>query len=281
MIAATILKYKPPADWKALLRFLAPRAIRGVEAVDVNGLTIRRSLRIGEDVGWVETRFNEAAAHLEIQHTLGGRTNEIESKAIRVFDLDAPGEAIERVVGGGGTVRVPGAWDEFEMGVRAILGQQITVRAAHTLAGRLAERWGERLESPWADVGFVFPSAGRLAGLETAAIRSIGLTENRAGTLSRFAEWSAMSPERRPAIRSLKGIGPWTEAYFAMRAGKDRDAFPAQDLGVQKGLALEGCGSVKAAREATRRAEAWRPYRAYGVMLLWASLASNTKEERR
>jgi AraC family transcriptional regulator of adaptative response / DNA-3-methyladenine glycosylase II len=195
------------------------------------------------------------------------RLNEIGVKARRVLDIDAPAEELEKMFPGRGGVRVPGAWDEFEMGVRAILGQQVTVKAAHTLAGRLAERWGRKLVTPWEEVGLVFPEAELVAELAVEELRAIGLTRQRAETVKSFAGW--MAEGQIGDMEALPGIGPWTRAYFDMRSGRDRDAFPAGDLGVQKALGIRERGTGKAKRLAEARAEKWRPWRAYAVMLLW------------
>lgn len=271
------LKYKPPLDWPALLGFLEPRAIRWVERVEASSLRLRRTLRLGGGVGWLEAVARPASCLVEIR--LAGdagfvsSSGEIEAKARRVFDLDCPVEDVEARLGKGSCHRVPGAWDDFEMGVRAILGQQVTVKAAHTLAGRLAEKWGEALPTPWEEVSRVFPTAKAVAGLEVEELRGIGLTMKRAETLAGFARWHCLEAGARPPLLSLPGIGPWTENYVRMRSGRDKDAFPAGDLGVQKALGLEKPGSAGAAKEAERLSQVWRPYRAHAVMLLWSSLA--------
>jgi AraC family transcriptional regulator of adaptative response / DNA-3-methyladenine glycosylase II len=274
MISATILKYKPPLDWNRLLSFLAPRAIRNVEHVNVEALTLRRSLHFQGQSGWLECRIDTTQHHIHLQHSSQLPTHEIEAKATRVFDLTAPVEALETLFPGHAGLRVPGAWDSFEMGVRAILGQQVSVKAAHTLAARLVENWGDAIDTPWPEISRVFPAPDRLAKLQATDLRSIGLTEARAQTLLSFAQWSALAPTQRPPLLSLRGIGPWTESYFRMRSGEDRDAFPAGDLGVQKALALEKPGSPRAQKQALEAAEAWRPLRSYAVMLLWSSLSA-------
>jgi 3-methyladenine DNA glycosylase/8-oxoguanine DNA glycosylase len=274
MIAATILKYKPPLDWDRLLTFLAPRAIRGVEAADPGALVLRRTLTQGERTGWLECRVEPAGHTLRIEYSGDFARHEIEAKATRVFDLTAPVAELEKLFPGHGGLRVPGAWDDFEMGVRAILGQQVSVKAAHTLAARLAQTWGTPIQTPWPEITLAFPVPQRIATLQPEELRAIGLTSARAQTLLAFAQWSTLPPETRPPLLSLRGIGPWTESYFRMRSGADRDAFPAGDLGVQKALGLESPGSVRAGKQAVEAAEGWRPFRSYAVMLLWSSLAN-------
>jgi 3-methyladenine DNA glycosylase/8-oxoguanine DNA glycosylase len=277
MIAATILKYKPPLDWNRLLQFLAPRAIRGVEAVEPTALSLRRSLRCAGRAGWLECTVDDKTHCLHVRASADLPWNEIEAKAASVFDLSAPVAELERLFPGHGGLRVPGSWDNFEMGVRAILGQQISVKGAHTLAGRLVENWGDPIATPWPEIHRVFPLPERLAQLSATELRSIGLTEARTQTLLGFAQWSSLPADQQPPLLSLRGIGPWTEAYFRMRSGQDRDAFPAGDLGVQKALGLADqakLGSPRAQKLALEAAERWRPYRSYAVMLLWSLLAN-------
>lgn len=277
MISATILKYKPPLDWNRLLGFLAPRAIRNVESVDAEAYSLRRTLAVDGKPGWLECRIDIARSEIRIEHSAALASNEIEVKAARVFDLSADVAEIEKRFPGHGGLRVPGAWDSFEMGVRAILGQQVSVKAAHTLAGRLVEKWGDSIDTPWPEISRVFPAPERLAALSAAELRSIGLTETRAQTLYGFSQWSALDPLQRRPLLSLPGIGPWTEAYLRMRSGEDRDAFPAGDLGIQKALMLEKPGSHRAQKQAVELAEAWRPFRSYAVILLWSSLANKER----
>ena len=171
-----------------------------------------------------------------------------------------------------------GAWDGFELGVRAILGQQVSVRAASTLAARLAERFGTPV------AGFehlaltrVFPGPEVVAG---ADLTSLGLTAARAETVRRFAEGVAGGELVLDAsqgldrlverLQQVPGIGPWTAHYIAMRAAGERDAFPSGDLGMRRYL---GGGARLAAVELLRRAERWRPWRAYAAMHLWVGTA--------
>jgi len=267
------LQVRRPFDWEGLLSFFAPRAIPGVEAIE-EGL-LQRSFRQGAQVGHLEVRYD---GELVVRTWGGVPKGEL---ARRVLDVDAPvdeiqkrfsadpviGPLLERWPG----IRLPGAWDGFEMGVRAILGQQVSVKAAHTLAGRLVAKFGRQTNSPFPRVDRVFPLAQELAGVEVEELASIGLTRKRAETLHHFAVWSALPEGERGRLIELPGIGPWTESYLRMRGSSDRDAFPAGDLGVQKALGISGLGPVKAAREAEAKSQAWRPLRAYAVFLLWRS----------
>ncbi|MDX2268683.1 MAG: AlkA N-terminal domain-containing protein [Bryobacter sp.] len=266
------LKYKPPVDWQRLLGFLAPRAIRGVESIDVEAKRLRRTLRFEQQLVLVECCVDEGQSYVSL--SAGGQVTAAEKLATIVFDLEAPVEALAEYFPQTPGIRVPGAWDEFEMGVRAILGQQISVAAAHTLAGRLAERWGEAIQTPWPEIRTAFPQASTIAACSAAELREIGLTAKRAECLLSFAKWYAQG---KPGdILDLPGIGPWTKAYWEMRTGADRDAFPAADLGVQKALGIANPGSATARREAEKRSQFWRPWRSYAVMMLWTGAAIPT-----
>jgi AraC family transcriptional regulator of adaptative response / DNA-3-methyladenine glycosylase II len=173
-------------------------------------------------------------------------------------------------------LRVPGAFDGFEVAVRAILGQQVTVAAARTVAGRLAAAFGERIETPFASLNTVFPGAGRIAELPCGRIARIGMPGARARTVLALARAVAdgdlvLTPNADientlARLRTLPGIGEWTAQYIAMRALAWPDAFPHTDLGVMKAL------GERSARHVLAAGDAWRPWRAYAVMHLWQSL---------
>jgi AraC family transcriptional regulator of adaptative response / DNA-3-methyladenine glycosylase II len=176
-------------------------------------------------------------------------------------------------------LRVPGTWDPYEIGVRAIIGQQVTVAGASTLAGRLVERHGERVPDPAAPgLTHTFPSPSTLA---EADLDGIGLTRARAGAVSAFAAAVAADRVRLDAtvpleelvgaIAGVHGVGPWTAQYVALRMGQP-DALPASDLGLRRALAEPGAGPVlPSAAEVTVRAGAWRPWRALAAVHLWTS----------
>jgi AraC family transcriptional regulator of adaptative response / DNA-3-methyladenine glycosylase II len=278
------LAYRPPLDWRRLLAYLGPRAIPGVEHVD--GGVYRRALRFEGAEGIIEVRPLERRAALELvaPETLGAHLAGIVHRTRRVFDLGAdPREivahlrrdpALARMLGRRRDVRVPGAWDGFELAVRAILGQQISVAAATTLAGRLALRHGQPLERPSGAITHTFPAPAVLAA---ADLRAAGLTGGRARTLAEFAAGvarGAIALEATDGLEAaiarwtaLPGIGPWTAHYMAMRALSEPDAFPAGDLGLRKAMAENGTLPGEAALE--RRSESWRPWRAYAAMLMW------------
>jgi AraC family transcriptional regulator of adaptative response / DNA-3-methyladenine glycosylase II len=176
-------------------------------------------------------------------------------------------------------LRVPGAFDGFEMAVRAILGQQVTVAGARTVAGRFAQTFGDAIETPFAALTTLFPTAMHVASTLPERIARIGMPGSRARTVVALARAVAdgrvvLMPNADieatlAALRALPGVGEWTAQYIAMRALAWPDAFPHTDLGVMKALGETGARRVLAA------GEAWRPWRAYAVMHLWQSL---TKE---
>jgi AraC family transcriptional regulator of adaptative response / DNA-3-methyladenine glycosylase II len=265
---------------------LKDRAVLGVEHVD--GDEYRRTFRADGRPGWLSVtpsgpRSLRLELHVAPTRELGGLIARIR----RLFDLDARPHAIAerlrsvpriaRLVDARPGLRVPGAFDGFELAVRAVLGQQVSVRAATTLGGRLVARFGDAsgIEQPGLDR--LFPPAERLAGAGEQALISIGLTSQRARTIQALAAAVAegrvsLAPSADPAremeaMQALPGIGPWTAHYVAMRALRWPDAFPSGDLVVKKAL---GVDSARAAEEA---AEGMRPWRSYAVMHLWASLA--------
>jgi AraC family transcriptional regulator of adaptative response / DNA-3-methyladenine glycosylase II len=223
---------------------------------------------------------------VELATSLAPALPSILSGLRNLFDLDARpdviaghlrGEAkLAQIVARTGGLRVPGALDGFELAVRAILGQQVSVKAASTLAGRLAARFGESIETPLACLNRLAPTAERLAHAPTAQLTELGITHRRAETIRALARAEVrraidLSPGPQPenvaaALVDLPGIGPWTAEYVAMRALRWPDAFPSGDLGLVRASGL------KNARALHRAAETWRPWRAYAAMYLWESL---------
>ena len=278
------LAYRPPLDWQHLLGFLGSRGIAGVELV--TGKIYHRTVRIeAKNVihrGWIAVTQHKSKAVLRIHiaAALVGVLPHVMSRIKQLFDLschpDEIGAALGDLAAGHVGIRLPGAFDGFELAVRAVLGQQITVRAATTLAGRFAAAFGDEVATPLAGLQRAFPAADRIAALAVDDIAQLGIIAARARTILALARQVAdgelrLDPAADVAathtqLRAIPGIGDWTAQYIAMRALAWPDAFPHTDYGVMKAL------GEKNPRKVLDRAEAWRPWRAYAVMHLWRSL---------
>lgn len=287
------LPWQKPFDWAAQRDFLAGRATAGVECVtDVGYL---RTVLVDGQPGVIECAPDVSGSSLRL--TLHGVATRnlfpVVQRVRELFDLDAPVTDITHVLEADRLlepflrarpgVRVPGAWDGFELTVRAILGQQISVKAATTLAGRIANRYGKRIQLPDSLRGRdealqltrLFPTAESLC---RARFNGVGLIGRRAATLRGVAravvsgrldfDHSGDPDEFYQTFVAIAGIGDWTAQYVMMRALKCPDAFPATDLGLT-------AATRASAAKLRGRAEAWRPWRAYAAMLLWGSLANS------
>lgn len=276
------LDYRPPLDWPALLAFLGARAVAGVE--EVAGGRWRRTVRLGRHVGWVEVRAVQGRPALlaRASLSLAGALMPLTARLRALLDLDAHPDAVAAHLGRDRLLRaslrrhpglrVPGAFDGFEAALRVVLGQQVTVRAATTISGRLAEALGEPLATPFPALRRLAPTPEAVAGAGEARLARLGMPGARARTLGALARAIAgggltlerhAGPEALGALRALPGVGDWTAEVVAMRALGDPDAFPAGDLGVLQALGL------RSPRLAAARAEAWRPWRAYAALHLW------------
>jgi AraC family transcriptional regulator of adaptative response / DNA-3-methyladenine glycosylase II len=287
------LPYRPPLDWDAMLAFLASRAIPGVEAV--HGRTYARSISLAGHDGVIfvepgEGSFVEATIRFPRLDALPA----IIARIRRVFDLGADPGAIEThlsedpllapLVAARPGLRVPGGWDGFELGVRAVLGQQITVPAARRLAGVLAEACGRPLRAAPAigsGLTHVFPDPARVAAgdLSVLAMPRARIDALRSLARALVADPSLLSASRgldeaAERLRRVKGIGEWTAQYIAMRQLREPDAFPVGDSGLMRALGAR-VGRKPTPAELLSRAERWRPWRAYAAAHLWASLAPN------
>jgi AraC family transcriptional regulator, regulatory protein of adaptative response / DNA-3-methyladenine glycosylase II len=285
------LAYRPPYDWDALLAFLAARAVPGVESVQ--GGRYRRTIAIEGQSGVIsigrDPSGSAPALSLEVRFADPRALLAIVERVRRVFDLGADPAVIAaclrrdallrgRLARHPG-IRCPGAWDGFELVVRAVLGQQVSVRAATTLASRIAERFGSPLAGAGDGLDRLFPTPAQLA---TAALEDAGVMPARAETIralgrdvaaGRLALAGAGDVDAiLSAFRARAGIGEWTAAYVAMRALGEPDAFPAGDRVLLR-LAAE-----PNARALERRSEAWRPWRAYAVMLLWQGAVDDARK---
>lgn len=268
------LAYRPPYDWKAVIGFLATRATPGVESVEAN--RYQRTITIDGNAGSIavspaddgpalilEVRFGDPRALLTIVERVR-RMFDIGADPTVIADQLSGDPLLKRALAAHPGIRVPGAWDPFELAVRAIIGQQISVRAATTMTGRIAERW--RLTPD---------------NLVDAPLEEAGIISARASTIRTLAR--AVLDKRvcfdadsiLPSLRSIPGIGEWTAQYVAMRALNEPDAFPSGDL------VLRRMAGDLSTRELDRRSESWRPWRAYAVMLLWqAAKDLETRTER-
>ena len=279
------LPARSPLDGARMLGFLGERAIPGVEAVE--GDTYRRTFSLGETRGALAVRVvaGEPFVILRVHVDRPCPLLPIIERVSRMFDLGTDSEdiaahlardpALARVLKGRKDVRVVGAWDPFELAVRAILGQQVSVRGARTLAGRLAQAFGSRVEGVSAPaLGFLFPvpeslAESRLDGIGIPGARALAIRSLAAAVASRALDFASLGglEEAVERLTALPGFGEWTAQYVAMRALGEPDAFPAGDLGVRRALARGG--RLPSLREARARAERWRPWRAYAVMALW------------
>lgn len=285
------LAYRPPFAWDRLLAFLELRAIPGVEAV-VDGAywrTARISCVEGDEAsGWISVRpdVEHDRAIVTVSTSLLGALPQVIGRVRHQFDLDCDPKSIALGLDGFAKrfpqnfligTRLPGCFDAFEMCVRAILGQQISVKGASTLAGRVARSLGRPIETPVEGLAFTFPSASDIVALGDAGedeLGSLGIVGARCRTICRLADELASGaldlgygadPESTiPALEALPGIGPWTAQYIAMRATGYPDAFPSTDLGVKKAL------DPLSKREIEDVAEGWRPWRSYATMSLWS-----------
>jgi AraC family transcriptional regulator of adaptative response / DNA-3-methyladenine glycosylase II len=281
-----LLRYRPPYDWPAMLGFLRTRAIAGVESVQ--GDVYRRTIGFDGHQGTITVRPAPGnALQATVRFPKLSTLPQIIARLRRVFDLAADPDAIALqlikdptlapLLAARPGLRVPGAWDGFELAVRAVLGQQITVPGAIRLAGTLVVRFGEQLRDPDGALTHVFPEPGVLAGVDPA---SLGVPRSRGTALLAVAAAVVADPhifaagrslaEAVAQLRALPGIGEWTAQYIAMRQLREPDAFPAADIGLMRALA-DSEGLRPTASALLARAETWRPWRAYAAQHLWAS----------
>jgi AraC family transcriptional regulator, regulatory protein of adaptative response / DNA-3-methyladenine glycosylase II len=273
------LDYRPPLELDRLLAFLRARAIEGVE--EVGDDYYARTAIVGDRIGRISIakERDRHSLRASISLSLAPKVVEICARLRALFDLDAQPDRIAAQLGGSieasvrarPGLRVPGAFDGFEMGVRAIVGQQISVANAAVLLARFARRFGEALE----DGALLFPRPSTVVRAGTDAVAELGMPRARAQTIVDLARAIdegevELSPASDPeetirALEEIRGIGPWTSHYLAMRALKWPDAFVAGDLVLQRKL------GVSSARDAEEKARAWSPWRAYAVMHAWES----------
>jgi AraC family transcriptional regulator of adaptative response / DNA-3-methyladenine glycosylase II len=281
------LSYRPPYDWEGILAFLGARMMQGVEFV--TGDSYARTVRLGRHTGWVRvTHYPEKhALQVSFTHSLTPVLPSLLGRLRHLFDLSARPDLIgahlrkdprlNKGVARNPGLRVPGAFDGFELAVRAILGQQITVKAATTLAGRWAGAFGEEIKTPFPGLSRLSPLADAVARVQPGDLAQLGLVRARAASILGLARAfragslqleTGADPEA--AIRqlvALPGIGQWTAHYIAMRALRWPDAFPKEDI------AVRNCLGGVSAKQAEAMSQAWRPWRSYAVVHLWKSPA--------
>jgi AraC family transcriptional regulator of adaptative response / DNA-3-methyladenine glycosylase II len=286
------LAYRPPYDWDAMLSFLDARAIPGVELVSEN--SYRRSIAFGENSGVVTvTPADHNRVEVVVRFPDMAMLPQIIARVRRVFDLDADPDTIGAhlsldpmlapLVAVRPGLRVPGAWDGFELALRAIFGQQVTVAAATKLLGKLVAQFGAALPAALRDgegLSHLFPSPGRIAGADLA---TLGMPGGRAMAVTSLAQVVAADPaifgrgasleQAIAKLRRLPGIAEWTAQYIAMRELREPDAFPAADIGLLRAMAIDGRRASPP--QLLSRAERWRPWRAYAALHLWAAGAQN------
>ncbi|CAA2107501.1 DNA-3-methyladenine glycosylase 2 family protein [Variovorax paradoxus] len=289
------LGFRPPYDASAMLGFFARRALRGIEAMSTadgkapaKGSTptyakLARTLRVQQGgqahAGWLQLGFDldREQVLLSVSDSLAPVLPIVISRVRALFDLDAEPMAINAALHAafphGDGLRVPGAVDGFELAVRAVLGQQITVAAARTLGSRLVEAFGEPLATPIDGLDRLFPTPAAIAAASGDALGQLGIVRQRQTALHAIAREVADGrlalhagadvPSTIAALQELPGIGAWTAQYIAMRALRWPDAFPAGDVALQKAL------GVTTARAASEASQAWRPWRSYAVLRAW------------
>jgi len=293
---AIVLKasYRPPYDVAAMLGFFATRQIEGVEVTDLARLTLARTLALSVGTrtlqGWVRLQFVPDTCNvvLHISPSLGDALPQVLARLRALLDLDADPLAINAALQndfpGFDGLRVPGCLDGFELGVRAILGQQITVKAARTLGARLVERFGTDLATPVAGLRRLFPTPQALAQASGEELGQMGIVRQRQRAIQALAQAvldgglhlqpGADIPQTLAALQALPGIGPWTAQYIAMRALRWPDAFVAGDVALHNALGVRAAANPqRAAEDASQR---WKPWRSYAVVRAWASLATPT-----
>lgn len=284
------LGYRPPYDVAAMAAFFRKRQINAIEFVadDAGTTGIGRTFRVeaGGKVhaGWIHATFDESHSHVALR--ISDSLREVLPLVIRrlraMLDLDADPQAINAVLHasfpGGDGLRVPGAMDGYELAVRAVLGQQITVAAARTLAQRMVDKLGEPIETPWPELTRLFPSAAVLAQASGDTLGQLGIVRQRQAAIVGIAK--AVAEKRLQlhggadvnatiaVLKELPGIGDWTAQYIAMRALRWPDAFPSGDVALHKALGVQG--KKNPAREAELASMAWKPWRSYAVIRAWS-----------
>ncbi|MEO1590796.1 MAG: DNA-3-methyladenine glycosylase 2 family protein [Cyanobacteria bacterium J06632_22] len=289
------LAYSPPYDWAAMMAYWQPRLMAGVETIQ--GMTYRRVIQVGGQTGWVQVQpatsghALQAEIHLDAVEHLSG----VVERLRRMFDLETDSAAIAAHLQADETLqplverrpglRLPGCWDPFELTVRVILGQQVSVAAATTLCNRLIERYGTPVTHSSPQLDRCFPGPQQLMA---ADLTTIGITRTRVTAIRALATAMVETPNFLSQLQSvdqvlttlcqLPGVGPWTAQYVALRGLQLPDAFPSGDLGLLRAMAALETPLTQT--ELVQRAEAWRPWRAYAALYLWTADVTTPQRER-
>ncbi len=282
------LCYRPPYDWPGMLAFLKGRELKGVEYVTENFYA--RTVHLANFKGWIRVTQSKKkhALLLEFTHSLSPVLPALLNRVRDLFDLNARPEIISKhlardkilrpLVKANPGLRMPGAFNGFELGVRAILGQQVTVKAGTTLAGRFAAAFGEPIVTPFPELTRLTPTPERVARASVDQLARLGIVRARCKSILGFAQAQVSGtlslesgnhhdPESTiTSLAELPGIGLWTANYIAMRALRWPDAFPREDIALRNNL-----GGISA-RQAEEMSRAWSPWRAYAVLHIWKSL---------
>jgi AraC family transcriptional regulator, regulatory protein of adaptative response / DNA-3-methyladenine glycosylase II len=281
------LEFRPPFAWHSLLTYLQMRSIPGVEMADETHY--RRTVSIGKSTGWIAVSMHDSgsALNLELSPSLTPVIGAVISRVKQLFDLGALPDAVggllrkdallaptvRRLPG----LRVAGAFDGFELAVRTVLGQQVSIKGATTISGRWAAAFGTRIDTPFSQLTHLSPSAERMLDVAHDHVAALGMVGARARCLVGLAKavaerkvvlsFAANVEEQIDALMRLPGIGPWTANYIAMRALHWPDAFPAGDLMLMR-------AAQATQKQLQERAKAWQPWRAYAAHYLWQSLGA-------
>jgi AraC family transcriptional regulator of adaptative response / DNA-3-methyladenine glycosylase II len=282
------LEFRPPLAWEKLLAYLRLRAIPGVESVDATHY--RRTVAIDDHQGWIAVSLAASGVALDVamSQSLAPVIGAVIVRVKQLFDLSAAPDAVSASLSQDSKLkvivrqlpglRVPGAFDGFELAVRAVLGQQVSVKAATTMAGRWARTFGAEIATPYVELNRLTPAARRLEEVSADEIAALGIIGGRSRCIAALAKavrertvvlGSAADIESQiEGLMRLPGIGPWTAQYIAMRALRWPDAFPGTDLMLLRAARLN-------AIELHARAESWRPWRAYATHYLWQTLGAS------
>ena len=278
------LNYRSPFDWERLIDFLGARAIPNVEVVEdgIYSRTVRVSRKQQDYFGFIHVghETEERRLSVRLSESLLPVCAVVLERVKRLFDLHAEPALIAAALGEMATsrpgLRVPGTYDGFELAVRAVLGQQISVAGARTIAGRLALRFGTPVKTNIESLTHIFPTPEKIASATVEQVGKLGITRKRAETVIALSQAVAngdllLEPGHRieetmDALQKIPGIGEWTAQYIAMRALSWPDAFPHSDLGIKKALAESDSKKI------LKLAEKWRPWRSYAALHLWAGL---------